>query len=131
MAEDAVEWLRLRGMVVYSVMELSRSVDAGHAQEHHGGQNRGQEDDAGDERAEAQATFGAVGGEEVADVRAERAGEDVGQPERQDRSHAGAPCHEDGEDQAGDGLVGREWRGAEGQGLGGDVDGLGVGLRDG
>ena len=76
------------------------AVDARHGQVDDRGQDGAEEDDAGDEGPQAQATFGLRRGEEVTDVRAQRAGQDVGQPEAQHRSGAELPGHEDSGDQA-------------------------------
>ena len=60
-------------------------VDLGDGEEHHEGEDHDQEDHAGDSRPEAESTVLLRLGHAVADGRAERAGQDVGQPEREHR----------------------------------------------
>ena len=65
-----------------------RLVAARDRQEDHHGQDRGQEERAGNDRAEPEAAVGLRLREVVADRRAERAGQDVGDPEREHGVHA-------------------------------------------
>ena len=79
---------------------LLDDIDLRDRQVDHGGQDRRQEDDAGQSGAEADALLAAGQGEQITQVGAERASQDVGQPEGEDRVGAEPPRPGNDRDQA-------------------------------
>ena len=84
--------------VLVRFLELDH-VLAGDGQVDDRREDREEEDHAGQGRPQAEAALGLREGEPVAEVGAERAGEDVGEPERQHDVRAEPPADHDGEDQ--------------------------------
>src|SRR6478735_2977608 len=88
------------GLVLDESRLLLGAVDLGDAEVDHGGGDGAQEEQGGPQGAEAESALVAGSGEEFAYVGTQRAGQYVGQPEGQDRTHeAGSPSEEDGGDE--------------------------------